>query len=78
RHDDAAPLFQRAAELAPESDELLFFSGLAAAVAGDLDMAVARVRQAIGVNPGWRERLPRLGPEIAPGAADVLAALDRP
>jgi uncharacterized Ntn-hydrolase superfamily protein len=78
RHDDAAPLFQRAAELAPESDELLFFSGLAAAVAGDLDMAVARVRQAIGVNPGWRELLPRLGPEIAPGAADVLAALDRP
>jgi tetratricopeptide (TPR) repeat protein len=78
KHDEAAPLFLRAAELAPESDELLFFSGLAAVLAGDLDTAVARVRQAIDVNPGWRELLPRLGPEIAPGAAEVLAALDGP
>jgi uncharacterized Ntn-hydrolase superfamily protein len=78
KHDEAAPLFQAAAELAPESDELLFFSGLAAAVAGDLDTAVVRVRQAIDVNPAWRELLPRLGPEIAPGAAEVLTALDPP
>jgi uncharacterized Ntn-hydrolase superfamily protein len=77
RHTDAAPLFQRAAELAPDSDELLFFSGLAAAVAGDMDAALERVRRAIAVNPGWRELLPRLGPEIAPGAAQVLAELDR-
>jgi tetratricopeptide (TPR) repeat protein len=77
RHAEAAPLFQGAAELAPESDELLFFSGLAAAVAGDLDTALERVRRAMSVNPGWRELLPRLSPEIAPGAAEVLAALDR-
>jgi hypothetical protein len=42
-----------------------------------METGLARVRRAISVNPGWRELLPRLGPEIAPGAADVLAALDR-
>jgi uncharacterized Ntn-hydrolase superfamily protein len=77
RHDEAAPLYQQAAELAPESDELLFFAGLAAVVAGDMDTGLERVRRAISVNPGWRELLPRLGPDIAPGAADVLAALER-
>jgi uncharacterized Ntn-hydrolase superfamily protein len=77
RHEEAAPLYERAAELAPDSDELLFFAGLAAAVAGDLDLALDRVRRAMAVNPGWRELLPRLGPDIAPGAAEVLAALER-
>jgi tetratricopeptide (TPR) repeat protein len=77
RHAEAAPLYERAAELAPDSDELLFFSGLAAAVAGDLDAALERVRSAMDVNPGWTELLPRLSPEIAPGAAEVLAALGR-
>jgi uncharacterized Ntn-hydrolase superfamily protein len=77
RHSDAAPLFQRAAELAPESDELLFFSGLAAAVVGEMDTALERVRKAISVNPCWRELLPRLPPEVAPGAAEVLGALGR-
>jgi uncharacterized Ntn-hydrolase superfamily protein len=76
RHAEAAPLYERAAELAPDSDELLFFSGLAAAVAGDLDAALERVRRAMSVNPGWRALLPRLGPDIAPGAAEVLAALE--
>jgi uncharacterized Ntn-hydrolase superfamily protein len=77
RHAEAAPLYQRAAELAPESDELLFFAGLAAAVAGDLATALERVRRAMAVNPGWRELLSRLGPEIAPGAAVVLAEFER-
>jgi uncharacterized Ntn-hydrolase superfamily protein len=77
RHVDAAPLYQQASELAPESDELLFFAGLAAAVAGDLDTALERVRQAMTVNDGWIELLPRLSADIAPGAAEVLAALDR-
>ena len=77
RHDDAAPLYQQAAALAPESDELLFFAGLAAAVAGDMDAALDRVRRAMAVNPGWRELLPRLSADVAPGAAAVLAALDR-
>jgi uncharacterized Ntn-hydrolase superfamily protein len=77
RHAEAAPLYERAAELAPDSDELLFFSGLAAAVAGDLDAALDRVRRAMSVNPGWRELLPRLSADIAPGAAEVLAAIER-
>jgi uncharacterized Ntn-hydrolase superfamily protein len=71
RHADAAPLYEQAAQLAPDSDELLFFAGLAAAVAGDLDLALDRVRRAMAVNPGWSELLPRLGPDIAPGAAEV-------
>jgi uncharacterized Ntn-hydrolase superfamily protein len=75
RHADAAPLYEQASALAPDSDELLFFSGLAAAVAGDMDAALDRVRRAMAVNPGWRELLPRLGPDIAPGAAEVLEAL---
>jgi uncharacterized Ntn-hydrolase superfamily protein len=75
RHEEAAPLYERAAELAPDSDELLFFAGLAAAVAGDMDLALDRVRRAIAVNPGWRELLTRLGPQIAPGAAEVLSLL---
>lgn len=75
RHDAAAALYRRAAELAPEADELRFWAGLGAAHAGDIDTALADVRAAIEVNPGWRELLRRLTPEQAPAAAAVLAAL---
>ncbi len=75
RHEDAAVLFQRAAAMAPENDELMFWSGLAAAQGGDLATALDRVRAAAGLNPRWLELLERLGPEIAPAAADVRAAL---
>ena len=74
-HDAAARLYRRAAELAPESDELRFWAGLGAAHAGDLTIAVDDVRAAIAVNAGWRELLGRLTPEQAPSAAAVLAAL---
>jgi uncharacterized Ntn-hydrolase superfamily protein len=77
RHDEAAPLFERAAELAPENDELLFWAGLAAGQGGDLGVAAARVRAAAALNPRWIELLGRLTPEIAPSAADVRAALER-
>ena len=50
--------------------------GLAAAQAGDLETAVARVRRALEVNPDWRTLLDRLEPEIAPGAPAVREALD--
>jgi uncharacterized Ntn-hydrolase superfamily protein len=76
RHDDAAPLYVAAAELAPDNDELIFFAGVAAAVAGDMETALERVRAAIAINPAWRELLGRIPPEIAPGAQQVLAALD--
>ena len=66
RHDEAAALFQRACELAPESDELRFWAGLGAAQVGDMDRAVAHVRAAI-------EDPPRLA-----GAAATAHARVRP
>lgn len=75
RHDEAAALYERAAELAPDNHELLFWSGLGAAQAGRLEEAVERVRRAIALQPGWAELLPRLGPETAPGATIVCERL---
>lgn len=75
-HDEAAALYLRAAELAPESDELRFWAGLGAAQAGDMDAAVEHVRAAIAGQPGWRELLPRLTADQAPAARAILARLD--
>src|SRR3954449_654214 len=75
RHEEASGLYRRAADLAPGSHELLFWSGLAAAQGGDMDTAVRRVREAIALQPGWTELLGRLQPDIAPSAAAVRAAL---
>ena len=75
RHEEAAVHYERAGELAPESHELIFWSGLAAAQGGDMPTAVARVRRAIELQPGWAELLERLQPDIAPSAAAVRAAL---
>jgi tetratricopeptide (TPR) repeat protein len=76
-HDEAAHLFDEALALAPGSDELLFWAGLATAASGDVAGAVERVRAAAELNPRWMELLDRLGPEMAPSAADVRAALDQ-
>jgi uncharacterized Ntn-hydrolase superfamily protein len=75
RHDEAGERYALAAQLAPDNHELLFWAGLAAAQAGDLPTALERVRRAIALEPGWRERLDRLEPEIAPGATAVRAAI---
>ena len=75
RFDDAGALYERAAELAPGNHELLFWSGLAAAQGGDVETGVERVRAAVAIHPPWRELLARLGPEHAPSAPSVLAAL---
>ena len=75
-HDDAARLYVQASERAPGNHELLFWSGLGAAQAGDLDGGVAQVRAAIALQPTWRELLRRLPPEVAPSAGAVLARLD--
>jgi uncharacterized Ntn-hydrolase superfamily protein len=75
RHEEASGLYRRAAELAPASHELLFWSGLAAAQGGDMETALARVREAIALQPGWAELLERLQPDIAPAAPAVRAAL---
>jgi uncharacterized Ntn-hydrolase superfamily protein len=76
RHEEAAALFARACELAPESDELRFWAGLGAAQVGDMDTALAQVRSAIAVHGGWLELLRRLPADLAPSAPGVLAALD--
>ncbi len=75
RHDEAAQAFLRAAELAPESDELRFWAGLGAAQIGEVEHGVRLVSDAITHHSGWRELLDRLSPEMAPGAAVVRARL---
>jgi hypothetical protein len=71
----AGELYRRAAELAPESDELLFWAGLSQAHAGDLDGGAQTVRRAAELNPAWLLLLERLSPELAPGAAAVRERL---
>jgi uncharacterized Ntn-hydrolase superfamily protein len=75
RHAEAGERYEAAAALAPENHELLFWAGLAAAQAGDLEAGVRKVRRAIEMQPGWRELLDRLSPEIAPSARAVSEAL---
>ena len=74
-HEQAGALYRRAAELAPESDELLFWGGLAQYAAGDEEAGLDAVRRAIAINSAWPVLLERLAPELAPAAAAVLAAL---
>lgn len=77
RHHEAASLYMQAAELAPDNHELVFWAGLGAAQSGDLDTAVARVRRAIAMQPGWERLLERLPSEVAPSARAVLERLCR-
>jgi uncharacterized Ntn-hydrolase superfamily protein len=79
RYAEAAPLYDRASELAPHSDELLFWSGLGLAQAGDVSGGAQRVRTAVERGgPQWRELLARLPPELAPAAPAVREALRNP
>jgi uncharacterized Ntn-hydrolase superfamily protein len=71
RTDEAGALYRQAAEVAPGSDELLFWSGLARAQAGDLEGGVAAVRRAVEENPNWLVLLDRLSPEFAPAGRAV-------
>jgi uncharacterized Ntn-hydrolase superfamily protein len=77
RAGEAGALYRRAAELAPESDELLFWAGLAIAHTGDLDEGVAAVRRAAEVQPNWLVLLDRLSPDFAPAGEAVRGALGR-
>ena len=76
RAREAGPLYERAAELAPESHELLFWAGLAQAHAGDAERGIAAVRRAIELHPGWRQLLERLSPDFAPAGERVRRELD--
>jgi uncharacterized Ntn-hydrolase superfamily protein len=76
-HAEATTLYLKAAELAPEADELTFWAGLG--VAGeDLEAGVDLVRRAASVKASWLTLLERLPPELAPTAAAVQAALQEP
>jgi uncharacterized Ntn-hydrolase superfamily protein len=75
RHGEAAERYRRAAQLAPASDELLFWAGLAMAQGGDLEGGTERVRSAIDMHGGWRDLLARLDADIAPGAPAVRDAM---
>ena len=74
--DEAASLYERASTLAPQSDELVFWAGLAIA-ARDLDAGVAKVRQAAAANPNWLVLLDRLSADFAPAGPAVRGALGR-
>lgn len=75
RLEQAGEAFRRAAGLAPDSHELLFWAGLAAHAAGRQDQGLAQVRRAIELQPGWAELLGRLSEQVAPAAPAVRRAL---
>lgn len=74
---EAGELYVRASEIAPESDELLFWAGLALAHVGEMERGLDAVRRAAGTNPSWLVLLDRLSPEFAPAGEAVRAALGR-
>jgi uncharacterized Ntn-hydrolase superfamily protein len=75
RTDEAGDAFRRAADLAPDNHELLFWAGLAAFQGGQRDLGLDQVRRAIELQPGWAELLPRLPPLFAPSGPEVSEAL---
>jgi uncharacterized Ntn-hydrolase superfamily protein len=76
RDDEAARLYRKASEVAPESYELRFWAGLGDAQLGDLDGGVREVQAAIAAHPPMRELLERLANDSAPMVAAVLRAID--
>jgi len=74
-HEQAAALYLRASELAPESDELRFWAAIGAATIGDMTTALTHARAAIAVHPAWSELLARLPPDAVPAASGLLDAL---
>ena len=77
-HAEAATLYERAADMAPEADELIFWAGLGAAQGGDIELGLARVRAAVERGgERWLTLLERLSDDIAPSASAVRAALGR-
>jgi uncharacterized Ntn-hydrolase superfamily protein len=77
RYDEAARLYLRAHDRAPDNEELRFWAGIGAAQLGDLTAGARHVAAVIAERPGWGELLARLPPEIAPAAASVRAQLSQ-
>jgi hypothetical protein len=64
RYEEAADLYRRAAELAPDSTELRCWSALGIAQLGDLAAAAQQVREVIAQSLGWGDLLARLPDNI--------------
>jgi len=75
RTQEAALLYRRSMEVAPENDELRFWGGLALVQLNERVGGLEAVKSAIEANEGLGELLSRLSPEIAPSAPAVRAAL---
>ena len=77
RREEAALLYRRSMEVAPQSAELRFWGGLALVHLNERLAGLEAVQSAIDENPGLGELLSRLSPEIAPSAPAVREALGR-
>jgi uncharacterized Ntn-hydrolase superfamily protein len=75
RHDEAGERYAEAARRAPGNGELVFWAGLAAVQLGDEAAGLEQVRRSFDLNPNLPDLLARLGPDVAPSAAQVRAAL---
>ena len=75
RRDEAALLYRRSMELAPENAELRFWGGLALVQLNERLAGLEAVQSAIEQNEGLAELLNRLSPEIVPSAPVVREAL---
>ena len=75
RRQEAALLYRRSMEVAPENAELRFWGGLALVQLNERLAGLEAVKSAIEENPGLGDLLGRLSPEIAPSAPAVREAL---
>lgn len=75
RRQEAALMYRRSMEAAPENAELRFWGGLALVQLNERLAGLEAVKSAIEENPGLGELLNRLSPEIAPSAPAVREAL---
>jgi uncharacterized Ntn-hydrolase superfamily protein len=77
RREEAAILYRRSMDIAPENDELRFWGGMALVQLNERLAGLEAVQSAIAANAGLGELLNRLSPEIAPSAPAVREALGR-
>jgi uncharacterized Ntn-hydrolase superfamily protein len=75
RNAEAADLYRQAAEMAPGSEELVFWSGVSMMQSGDVEEGREILQRLIAANDGWRQLLLRLEDEIVPGIEAVRQEL---
>jgi uncharacterized Ntn-hydrolase superfamily protein len=75
RSEEAADRYRAAAEMAPENEELRFWSGLSLMQSGSTEEGRVALLGVISANDGWRQLLLRLEDEIAPGVAEARREL---